>query len=280
MLAYRHLFHAGGYADVFKHCLLQGLLVSLAKKDKPFFYLDTHAGVGRYDLSHAWAQKNREYEHGIGQLWERADLPPPLRFYVEQVRVENPDKRLRYYPGSPLFARRLLRPDDRMALTELNKEDCASLTTLFARDHNVHVRCMDGYQALKAFLPPPERRGLVLIDSSFDRAKEFARIVEALTVAYKRWATGMFAIWYPLMETNAMIAFERQIIATGIRKILKLEFAIEADDWTLTMRGCGMLVINPPWRFDKEAGALLDWLWPVLSSKGKGSGSVNWLVRE
>ena len=280
MLAYRHLFHAGGYADVFKHCLLQGLLVSLAKKDKPFFYLDTHAGVGRYDLSHAWAQKNREYEHGIGQLWERADLPPPFRFYVEQVRVENPDKRLRYYPGSPLFARRLLRPDDRMALTELNKEDCASLTTLFARDHNVHVRCMDGYQALKAFLPPPERRGLVLIDSSFDRAKEFARIAEALTVAYKRWATGMFAIWYPLMETTAMIAFEREIIATGIRKILKLEFAIEADDWTLTMRGCGMLVINPPWRFDKEAGALLDWLWPVLSSKGKGSASVNWLVRE
>ena len=280
MLAYRHLFHAGGYADVFKHCLLQGLLVSLAKKDKPFFYLDTHAGVGRYDLSHAWAQKNREFENGIGRLWERSDLPLPMRFYIEQVRIENPDKRLRYYPGSPLLARRLMRPDDRMALTELNKEDCASLTTLFARDHNVHVRCMDGYQALKAFLPPPERRGLVLIDSSFDRAKEFARIAEALTVAYKRWATGMFAIWYPLMETNAMIAFERQIIATGIRKILKLEFAIEADDWTLTMRGCGMLVINPPWRFDKEAGALLDWLWPVLSSKGTGSGSVNWLVRE
>ncbi len=280
MLAYRHLFHAGGYADVFKHTLQQGLLFALAKKDKPFFYLDTHAGIGRYDLSHAWAQKNREFEHGISLLWERKGLPATLRFYVEQIRAENPNGDLRYYPGSPAIARRFLRRDDRMVLTELNKDDCAALTKLFAHDRQVHVHCMDGYQALKAFLPPPERRGLVLIDSSFDRAKEFARIAEALTIAHKRWATGSFAIWYPLMEPNAIIAFEREIIATGIRKILKLEFAIEAEDWTLTLRGCGMLIVNPPWQFEDNAKALLGGLWPVLSAKGEGGSSVNWLVRE
>ncbi len=280
MLAYRHLFHAGGYADVFKHTLQQGLLFALAKKDKPFFYLDTHAGIGRYDLSHAWAQKNREFEHGISLLWERKGLPAMLRFYVEQIRAENPNGDLRYYPGSPAIARRFLRRDDRMVLTELNKDDCAALTKLFAHDRQVHVHCMDGYQALKAFLPPPERRGLVLIDSSFDRAKEFARIAEALTIAHKRWATGSFAIWYPLMEPNAIIAFEREIIATGIRKILKLEFAIEAEDWTLTLRGCGMLIVNPPWQFEDNAKALLGGLWPVLSAKGEGGSSVNWLVRE
>ena len=280
MLAYRHLFHAGGYADVFKHALLQGLLFSLVKKAKPFFYLDTHAGIGRYDLTHAWAQKNREFEHGISLLWERKDLPATLRFYVEQIRAENPNGVLRYYPGSPVIARRLMRRDDRMVLMELNKDDCAALTKLFTHDRQVHVHCMDGYQALKAFLPPPERRGLVLIDSSFDRAKEFARIAKALSVAHKRWATGSFAIWYPLMEPNAIVAFERAIIATGIRKILKLEFAIEAEDWTLTMRGCGMLVVNPPWQFEDDAQALLAWLWPVLSTKGEGASSVNWLVRE
>ena len=280
MLAYRHLFHAGGYADVFKHALLTGLMLSLRKKDKPYFYLDTHAGVGRYDLTHPWAEKNREFAHGIELLWQRKEFPASLTDYLQVVRAENPDGKLRFYPGSPRIARKWLRPGDRMVLSELNRDDCAALAKLFAADRQVHVHCMDAYHGLKAFLPPPERRGLVLIDSSFDRAKEFTRIAEALTTANKRWATGTYAVWYPLMEHSAMVAFDRAIIATSIPKILKLDFALEAEDWTLTMRGCGMLVVNPPWKFDRDGAAMLEWLWRALSSKGTGGVSVSWLAPE
>ncbi len=280
MLSYRHLFHAGGYADVFKHALLTGLLLSLRKKDKAFFYLDTHAGLGQYDLTHPWALKNREYEHGISQLMRDKDIPVSLMDYVKFVRAINPDGELRYYPGSPQIARRCLRSIDCMVLTELNRDDCAALNKLFAADRQVHVHCMDGYHGLKAFLPPPERRGLVLIDSSFDRAKEFDRIAEALEIAYKRWATGSYGIWYPLMEPGAMAAFDRAIISTGIRKILKLDFALENEDWSLTMRGCGMLIVNPPWQFEGEAKAMLAWLWPVLSVKKTGGVTITWLVPE
>src|SRR5574338_468122 len=184
MLAYRHLFHAGNFDDVFKHALLTRLLFALNAKDKPYCYLDTHAGIGRYDLTHVWAQKAREYENGIGRLWERRDIPPALAPYLEAVKAENSGRRLRLYPGSPLIARRLARPGDRIVLTELNKTDFAELKALFARDRQVAVHLLDGYQALKAFLPPSERRGLVLIDSSFDRAREFSRIVAALGTAY------------------------------------------------------------------------------------------------
>src|SRR5688572_450000 len=207
MLSYRHLFHAGNFADVFKHALLARLLIALGGKGKPFCYLDTHAGTGRYDLSHEWAWKRREFENGISKLWERKDIPAALAPYMDIVRAENPKGRLRYYPGSPLIAIQLRRPGDRVVLTELNKSDFAELETHIARAHHVAAHCMDGYQALKAFLPPAEKRGLVLLDSSFDRPREFQRIVKALKEAHLRWATGTYAIWYPLMERAAMRDF-------------------------------------------------------------------------
>jgi len=179
MLAYRHQFHAGNFADVFKHALLAQLILALEKKGKPFFYLDTHAGIAHYDLQHEWAQKNAEYKDGIGLLWDRSDAPPEMAPYLAAVRAENPDGKLRYYPGSPRIARRLLRAGDRLVLTELNKKDCDSLATLYARDKQVTVQLADGYHALKAHLPPKERRGLIFIDSSFDRAREFQRLTRA-----------------------------------------------------------------------------------------------------
>ena len=278
MLAYRHYFHAGNFADVFKHALLVRLLAAVAAKDKPFFYLDTHAGVGRYDLSHAWAQKNVEFRDGIGRLWERSDLPAALAPYMAAVRAENPDGRLRFYPGSPVIARRFLRAGDRMVLSELNKTDVAELGQLFARDRQVTVHLMDGYQALKAQLPPQERRGLVLVDSSFDRAGELRRVADALAAAHERWVTGIFAIWYPLMEPAAMRGFERDIVATGIRKILQLELSPHPDSWTGRLRGCGMLVVNPPYRFDAEAQALVAAL--AASLAPDGTHRSRWLVPE
>jgi 23S rRNA (adenine2030-N6)-methyltransferase len=280
VLAYRHLFHAGYFADVLKHALLTRLLRALAEKEKPFFYLDTHAGTGRYDLRHAWAEKTREYANGIGRILDRTDAPKALTGYLDAVRAENPDGKLRFYPGSPRIARNLIRPGDRMVFTELNKRDCADLDSLFAGDRQVHIRCMDGYQALKAFLPPKERRGLVLLDSPFDRAGEFARICEALAGACRRWATGIYAVWYPLMEPAAMRRFERDLVATGIRRILQIELTVAPESSTTTMRGCGMLIINPPWKLDLAARSLTAWLADALAQSGGGGSSVRWLVPE
>lgn len=280
MLAYRHLFHAGNFADVFKHALLTRLLIALGEKDKPYCYLDTHAGIGRYDLTHAWAQKAREYENGIGRLWTRRDIPPALAPYIEAAKEQNTGRKLRFYPGSPLIAKRLVRPLDRIVLTELNKTDFAALKALFARDKQVGVHLLDGYQGLKAFLPPKERRGLVLIDSSFDRAREFERITIALGETHARWVTGVYAVWYPLMAPAAMRNFERDVKNLGIRRILKLEMTIAGRDFDATIPGCGMLIVNPPWRFEDEARPLLRWLWRALSEKGAGGASVNWLVPE
>ncbi len=280
MLAYRHLFHAGNFADVFKHSLLTRLVLAFEKKDKPFFVLDTHAGIGRYDLTHEWAQKNAEYRDGIALIWGRKDVPDEFIPYFEAIRGENAGNALRFYPGSPRVVRRLLRPVDRMVLVELNKKDCENLAGLFGGDRQTTVHLMDGYQSLKAFLPPKERRGLIFIDSSFDRAREFDRLTEGLAEAHRRFATGVYALWYPLMEPLAMRAFERGLVETGIRKMLQLEITVLPESWSEGMRGCGMLVVNPPFGFEAQARSMLKWLQPLLAREGGGSQRVAWLAGE
>jgi 23S rRNA (adenine2030-N6)-methyltransferase len=280
VLSYRHLFHAGNFADVFKHALLARLLIALSAKEKPYLYLDTHAGIARYDLTHAWAQKAREYENGIGRVWKATDAPATLEPYLDAVRALNPGGKLRYYPGSPLLAKRLLRPGDRMVLVELNKTDHAELAAVFAREKRVAVQNMDAYQALKAYLPPAERRGLVLIDSSFDVARELDRIARALKQAYARWDTGVYAVWYPLMEPAAMRDFLGSIARSGLRKVLRMELVVRERDESGIIPGCGMLVVNPPWRFDGEAKTIVKWLAGKLVVSGKGQGLVEWLVPE
>lgn len=280
MLAYRHLFHAGNFADCFKHALLAQLILALKQKEKPFFYLDTHAGVGRYDLRHEWAQKLAEWKDGIGRLWGERQVPEAIAPYLEAVRAENPDGRLRFYPGSPRIARRLMRSADRMVACELNKTDCAQLQTLLRDAANTTVQLMDGYQALRAFLPPRERRGLALVDSSFDRAGEYARVAEALRLAHQRWSTGMLAVWYPLMAPGEVRTFERGVEQSGVRKILKLVLAVRPTGWRASLRGCGMLIVNPPWKFDQTASSMLGWLWERLAVNGAGEHGVEWLVPE
>lgn len=280
MLAYRHLFHAGNFADVFKHSLLARLVLALAAKDKPFFVLDTHAGIGRYDLTHEWALKNEEFKQGIAMVWGRPGAPREFAPYFDAIRGENAGNALRFYPGSPRIVRRLLRPSDRMILVELNKKDCENLGGLFSGDRQTSVYLMDGYQALKAFLPPQERRGLIFIDSSFDRAREFDRLTSALVEAHRRFATGVYALWYPLMEPLAMRAFERRLVATGIAKMLQLELSVVPEDWSPNMRGCGMVVVNPPFGFEAQARTMLKWLQPALSRQSGGSQRVVWLVPE
>lgn len=280
MLSYRHLFHAGNFADVFKHALLTRLLIALSGKDKPYLYLDTHAGIARYDLRHMWAQKAREYENGIARLWNAKDAPASLEPYLDAVRALNPDGHLRFYPGSPLIAKRFLRESDRMVLVELNKVDHLELQSLFEREKRVAVERLDAYQSLKAYLPPTERRGLVLIDSSFDRARELDRIVKALKETHGRWPTGMYAIWYPLMEPAAMRDFSQAIARSGIRKVLQMEIEVRERDESRIIPGCGMLVVNPPWKLDEEAKPMLQWFANTLVVSGAGRARVEWLVPE
>ena len=280
MLSYRHMFHAGNFADVFKHALLTRLLIALAAKEKPYFYLDTHAGIARYDLMHEWAQKAREYDNGIARLWNANDLPAELEPYMGAVRAANPHPTLRYYPGSPLIARRFMRDNDRTILVELNKVDCDELKSVMAGERHVTVQCIDAYQSLKSYLPPPERRGLALIDSSFDRSREFDRIVRALKEAHSRWSTGMYAVWYPIMEAAPMRDFALDLQRSGIRKILRAELMVRERDESGIVPGCGMLVVNPPWKLDEEAKTIVKYLAKKLVVSGKGDARVDWLVPE
>lgn len=280
MLSYRHQFHAGNISDVFKHALLSRLLIALARKDKPFFVLDTHAGLGLYDLEHPWSQKTAEWRHGIGRVWARADAPEALQPYLEAVRADNAEGHLRHYPGSPRIARRLMRPADRLALCELNKDDCATLTAVFAGARHTAIHNQDGFTAIRAFLPPQEKRGLTFIDASFDQADEFGRIVRAVKEAHTRFATGMIAVWYPLMAPAAMQAFARSLQAARLPKTLQLELTVHPEDWTEHIRGSGMIVVNPPFGLDREAPPLLDWLWRALSPEKQGGTRCEWLVPE
>ena len=280
MLSYRHMYHAGNFADVFKHALLTRLLIALSSKDKPYLYLDTHAGIGRYDLVHSWAQKAREYENGIARVLDAKDIPALMEPYVEIVRALNPDGRLRHYPGSPWIAKRFLRRGDRMVAVELNPTDHDELASVLAHERNVAVQKMDAYQALKAYLPPAERRGLVLSDSSFDRAREFSRILKALKEAHARWATGVYAVWSPLMEPAAMRDFLDAVKRSGIRKVLRAEIEVRERDESSIIPGCGMLVVNPPWKLDREARTIVQWLAPKLRVSGESRALVDWLVPE
>lgn len=280
MLSYRHMYHAGNFADVFKHALLTRLMLALFSKDKPYAYIDTHAGIGRYDLSHPWAQKAREYENGIARLWRLKKTPELLEPYLECVRAENPDGKLRYYPGSPLIAKRFMRAADRMVLGELNKVDYEELKRVFAGQKRVSVLLMDAYQTLRAHVPPAEKRGLVLIDSSFDRAREFDRIVKALKETHHRWTAGMYAVWYPIIEPAPMRDFAAAVQRSGIRKVLRLEIEVRERSESELIPGCGMLFVNPPWHFDEESRTIVKFLADTLAMDGRGRSRMDWLVPE
>lgn len=280
MLSYRHQFHAGNPTDVFKHAMLTLLLQALARKPKPFFMLDTHAGVGRYDLEHPWSAKTGEWRDGIGRIWGREGAPPELAAYLAAVAAENPDGQLRRYPGSPAIARRLMRPEDRLALFELNADDRAALERTFRGVRKTTIQGTDGFAAVRALLPPVERRGLVFIDASFDQADEFQRLLHAIADSLARFASGTVAVWHPIMDRAAMGAFAASIQALKPPKTLQLELTTRPDDWAATIPGSGMIVVNPPYRLDAEAAPALDWLWRGLTNGGAGGWRAEWLVAE
>ncbi|MSU66560.1 MAG: 23S rRNA (adenine(2030)-N(6))-methyltransferase RlmJ [Opitutus sp.] len=285
---YRHHFHAGNFADVMKHVLLRQLLRALQKKEKGFLYLDTHAGRGDYDLTAATVgdslARRPEFSDGIGRLLPRADLPPALADYVAAVqefdrRGGNLTEGPRLYPGSPWLARRLARPQERLVFCEKHPAECAALRDGAGLALRVTVHEMDGYAALRAMLPPLERRALVLIDPPYEAADEQVQIVRALGEALRRMGTGVFAVWYPLTERARVDEFFAALRALKLPPTLAMELAIAGESSAIKMRGCGLVVVNPPWQFDREAEPLLAYMAGVLAQAPGGGSRLEWINR-
>ena len=272
MLSYRHAFHAGNHADVLKHMLLVQLVRYLAQKDKPFWVIDTHAGGGVYALESGYATKLAEYETGIGKLWSRTDLPAALAEYVEQVRALNPDGKLRLYPGSPWLALHTMREQDRLRLFELHSSDSALLQENFgSAGRRVAISASDGFAGLKTLLPPPPRRGLILIDPSYELRDDYRHVVQALKDGLIRFATGTYAIWYPqLSRTESQQLPDRLKSAAGKNWLhVALSVRAPAKDG-IGMHGSGMFVVNPPWTLHEILRKTLPYL---VSALGQDAGA-------
>jgi 23S rRNA (adenine2030-N6)-methyltransferase len=257
MLSYRHGFHAGNPADVFKHAVLVALVRALQEKPRGIQFVDTHAGAALYNLDSAMAQKNREHAVGIGRWWSGAAGDPVVADYLEQVRAFNPDGALRRYPGSPMLLRQLLRPNDRLVLCELHPSEQCALQARFADDPQVSVRCGDGYASLAKVLPPPGGRGLVLIDPPWETRSEFTELANALATALRRCGHGVIALWYPLLEGRAC-AVPQLPARLGLDPDawLDLRLSFRPEQRLGAMLGCGMALINCPYRVREH---LLDW---------------------
>lgn len=280
MLSYRHGFHAGNYADVLKHAMLLQVLKAMQKKAKPYVYLDTHAGAGAYSLQDEFAQKTGEYLEGVAKLWDAGNLPTALADYIEAVKVFNGEyDELTVYPGSPSFVDAELREQDRMLLHELHSTDYELLSEYFAGDKQVKVLNDDGLKGLLAAVPPLERRGVVLIDPSYEIKSDYIDVANAIIKAHKKFATGVYVLWYPVVkreQTEAMLNLLKQ---SGIKKQLRIEQAISADSNEFGMTAAGLWVINPPWQLDELAQEALTYLSPLLG-KSDGFTTVKWEVGE
>lgn len=280
MLSYRHAFHAGNHADVLKHVVLIQLMRYLGQKDTPYVYIDTHAGAGVYALDTGYAAKNAEYETGIGRLWDRTDLPQPVAEYVQLVKAMNPSGKMRYYPGSPYCADRIMREQDRIRLFELHPSDSKILEDNFrkaeahaaaqgqragARGKRVMISKGDGFTGLKALLPPPSRRGLVLIDPPYENKDDYRHVKDTLIDALTRFATGTYAVWYPLlqrMESRQLPDKLKRLPGNGWLNVTLSISAPSPDGFGL--HSSGMFVINPPWTLEPMLRELMPSLVKVL----------------
>ncbi|MBL8300211.1 MAG: 23S rRNA (adenine(2030)-N(6))-methyltransferase RlmJ [Rhodanobacteraceae bacterium] len=279
---YRHAYHAGNFADVLKHSVLVGLIEALKQKQTPFCYVDTHAGRGRYDLHGSEALKTREYADGVMRLLDATRLPAALHVYLNLVRALNGGRAghdIAVYPGSPLLAGLLLRDDDRAQLCELQPDEASALRGVFRTDSRLSVHERDGYEALKALLPPREKRGLVLIDPPFEAQEgEFRRIEAALKQAQTRWPSGIYAIWYPIKLRQPVASFHRWLRNSGFARVLAAELLLHPDNSALRLNGSGMVIVNPPWKFDRQLEELLPVLTAHLAQGRFGQHQLEWLV--
>jgi 23S rRNA (adenine2030-N6)-methyltransferase len=279
---YRHAFHAGNFADVHKHTILIALLDRLTRKPKPLFFLDTHAGRGRYDLQSNDARRSDESQAGIDRLRMRTPVSADIARYLALAGLSAGEARpvTASYPGSPLLALAALRDGDRAVFVEQQTEEARILRNETRHQRNVSVVCGDGYAALPTYLPPKENRGLVLIDPPYEAAKEFDTVARALDTFVGRWSNGVCAVWYPLKSNRESARFLSTLQQSGIRRILSLELLVRPADSPLGLNGSGMIIINPPWQLDLELRSTMDELHASLAAEGAHRAKVQWLVGE
>ena len=278
---YRHGFHAGNFADVLKHVVLLGALDALLRKPAPLAYLDTHAGRGLYALDSEAARKTGERRGGIDRLLDAHGLPPLLRRYLDAVRACDAGTPPARYPGSPWLALHALRPGDRALLCELQPDEAAALRANLAHERRAHIHQRDGYEALPALLPPSEKRGLALIDPPFEAQEaEFKLIQRALAQVLPRWPQGVYAVWYPIKQARTREPFWRWLHGCGAKQVLAAELAVRAENSPLRLNGCGVVLLNPPWKLDQALAAALPVLAQLLGEDGQGAWRLQWLKRE
>lgn len=255
---YRHSYHAGNFADVFKHAVLWGLLSALNRKDKPWCYLESHSGAGAYDLAGAGATRTGEWRDGIALLYDSADAPGPVAALLAEVRRFNGGGVLRHYPGSPLMALACARETDRLVFCERVPEIAAELKMNLGRERRATIHYRDGYEA-HALLPPAEKRGLMLIDPPFERPDEFEAAADLVEKSLGRFAGGVCATWYPLKNRHASARFERRVARAAGKPVLRLELSNGARGEG-QMRACAVLIANPPFGFEQDFAGAGHWL--------------------
>lgn len=279
MLSYRHLFHAGNHGDVLKHLTQTLVMEYLGQKDKPYFYLDTHAGAGMYALKSEWAQKNREYEGGIGRIWQAVDAPEAMTPYLDLIHSLNHGDELTKYPGSPWLAQQLLRPQDRAALYELHPAEYQALQKRWGKARQVKINQADGFDALRALLPPIERRALVLMDPPYEVKGDYRHVVRSLREAIKRFATGVYVIWYPVVQPALLEEMFKGIAGLGVKDVLRLELDV-APGSRQGMMASGVVVLNPPYTLVAQMQQCLPWLADKLGLHGPGAYRIETLGGE
>lgn len=268
MLSYRHAFHAGNHADVLKHGLLCSVLEYMGLKEKGFLYLDTHAGSGPYSLTDARALKIAEFNNGIERLWRAQQMPQALRPYLDCVTHFNPDGNLTSYPGSPAIALTMLRQQDRAELFELHSSDAEALRNFCRARTNCRVNHADGFAAVKALLPPIQKRALVLIDPPYEIKTDYAKVIETLAQGYKRFPGGVFMLWYPVVWRAQVDELVKGFTRLKVSKALQIESCIAPDSAEQGMTGSGMLIINPPWTLAARWQEVLPFLTGLLGGEG------------
>ena len=280
---YRHAFHAGNFADVFKHVVLCRILHYLRAKPAAFRVIDTHAGAGLYDLAGPEASRGGEWHEGIERLMATPLATPVaalLAPYLEVVAALNERGQLKTYPGSPAFARAWLRPQDRLIACEIEPKAGAALRQNLRGDIRIKTLEIDGWTALGAYVPPKERRGLILVDPPFEQDGDFFRLAHGLAAAHRKWATGIYALWYPIKGRSEPDAFAKALRRLGIGKILRAELMVAPPSDPTRLNGCGLILVNPPWTLENELSVLLPALAGILGRDGKGGFRLEWLIRE
>jgi len=260
LLSYRHAFHAGNFADVLKHSVLTLVLEYMSRKEKGFYYIDSHSGAGMYSLADEYAQKTGEYKDGIAKIIDLKHIPEALQSYVDLIESLNNDGELTLYPGSPGIAKQLVRRQDSAHLFELHPTDIEHLREYAQRWHKSHVKQSDGYQGVLGLLPPPSRRGVVLIDPPYELKEDYQKAVRTIIQAYRKFATGTYILWYPVVKRELVEKMVNDFTSSDVKDVLQVEFCQSPDTDEYGMTGTGLFIVNPPWQLAKQLKEILPFM--------------------